>query len=234
MQYYYKLKAWVDQDARLSQLSVHCPACGAVILIIPIQVHGRVLDTKNSTQDMLLYSDARYPAFVPQIQDDHETGYALIQCNACSIDMLAQVPAGTLLEPKVVWPLPGVTTSSDVPEPVRSAVIDGKLAYAAGSKTGAVMSIRTVIERIQRRENVGRLSELWETRRLPEPLFDTANEPRLWGHVVAHDDFDPEAVTDEHVRDLLDFTDILLEMLYVAPARLERAKESRGKLDEST
>ena len=234
MQDYYKLKDWADQDARLSKLSVHCPACGAVVFIIPIQVHGRVLDTKNSRQDMLLYSDARYPAFVPQIYDDHETGYALIQCNACSIDMLAQVPEEDYKQPRVVWPLPGGSTSSDIPEPVRSAVIDGKLAYAAGSKTGAVMSIRTAIERIQRREKVKSLSELWETKKLPKSLFDTANEPRLWGHVVAHKDFDPDIVTDENVHDLLDFTDVLLDMLYVTPERLERAKKAREEVEEST
>lgn len=225
-----ELDKWLKQYPALSKRSVRCPSCDAVIPVLPIQVDGKVLDTKYSDPDKLLYGLARYPAFVPEVLYKHDTGFALIQCNGCATDMLALIPEEDYKKPKVVWPLPGLSISDDVPEPVRSAVLDGKRAYAADSTTGAVMSIRTAIERIQRREKVKSLSDLWETRSLPKSLFDSANEPRLWGHVVAHDDFDPAAVTGQHVHDLLDFVDLLLDTLYVTPARLERAKKSRGEI----
>ena len=63
------------------------------------------------------------------------------------------------------------------------------------------------MERIQRQKKVGSLSDLWQEEKSSQlsSLFDTANEPRLWGHVIAHDDFDIEDVTIEHVDDLLSF-----------------------------
>jgi len=170
-------------------------------------------------------------------------GYWVVRCQACDKRLVVEDNVVEQFDEeeekkveeriyKAVWPLGGATVSEIIPEPIRSAVIDAHLAYAAGSKTGAIMSVRTAVERLQRHEKVSSLSALWEAKKLPESLFDTANEPRLWGHAIAHDDFDPNTVTDEHVKDLLMFVDVLLEMLYIIPAKLGRAREARKSLKE--
>lgn len=71
------------------------------------------------------------------------------------------------------------------------------------------------------------LTDLWKKEKLPAAIFDAANEPRLWGHVTAHDDFDPTEITPEHVEELLGFLDIVLDIVYVTPAKLERAGRAR-------
>ena len=135
---------------------------------------------------------------------------------------------------QVVWPIEGGKVSTDVPEAVRSAVRNGKPARAVGSMTGAIMSARTAVERIQGQKKVGSLSELWEQEKssLTSSLFDTANEPRLWGHVIAHDDFDIEDLALEHVDDLLIFMDQLLELLYIIPENPKGAGEDRKKIED--
>ena len=99
-----------------------------------------------------------------------------------------------------------------MPELGQISEVDAKLAHAVGSITGAS------------------LTELWAKEKLPEALFDAANEPRLWGHVAAHDDFDPSEITPEHVEDLLGFLDIVPDMVYLTPAKLEHAIGSRKTL----
>jgi len=106
-------------------------------------------------------------------------------------------------------------------------VIDAKLAHSVGSITGAIMSARTAVERIQRQKKVGSLTDLWAKEQLSPALFDAANEPRLWANATAHDDFDPTEITAEHVGDLLGFLDQVLDMVYLMPKRLDRAAEAR-------
>jgi hypothetical protein len=229
----YTLAQWKEQYPKLENRSISCPSCGAINPVIPMQADGMVVDREHSSETRHFSIIGRYPLFFPAVYGVTDTGYVLMSCRRCAIQILAVVPKEGYLPTKAVWPLPDTQVSTDVPEPVRSAVVDAKLAHAAGSKTGAIMSARTCVERVQRRESAKSLTELWETKGLPKSLFDTANEPRLWGHVVAHDDFDPESVTDEQVKDLLSFLDVFLDMLYVTPAKLERARSSRREIKGS-
>ena len=196
-----------------------------------MQTDGLVVDCENSSETRQFYTIGRYPLFFPEVYSVTEAGYVLMSCLLCDNQMLVLVPKEEYYDTKAVWPLSSTQVSTDIPEPIRSAVGDAKLAHAAGSKTGAVMSARTCVERVQRCESASSLTELWETKGLSKSLFDTANEPRLWGHVVAHDDFDPDSITDEQVSDLISFLDLFLDMLYMTPAKLERARNSRKEIE---
>ncbi len=71
----------------------------------------------------------------------------------------------------VVWPIPGTSVSEDIPPLIRLAMVDAKLSHAVDSKTGAIMSLRTAVDRLQRDKKVGSLTELWERDRLPPWLI---------------------------------------------------------------
>ncbi|HLF05509.1 MAG TPA: hypothetical protein VI855_09870, partial [Dehalococcoidia bacterium] len=63
-------------------------------------------------------------------------------------------------------------------------------------------------------------------------FFDAANEPRHWANLVGHEDFSPEAVTREHVAELITFVDQILELIYEMPARLEKARKAREQVEK--
>ena len=226
------LPDWESQLRILAGRSVSCPTCETLITVASMEVLGQVLDVDHSSHSVKNYLKAVYPCFIPEIYP-YPVGYAVALCPSCKEFLVVEAPKETYKSCRPVWPLPGTRVSEDIPEPVRAALADAKLAAAAGSKTGAVMSIRTAVERVQRREKVKSLSELWDIRKLPTTLFDTANEPRLWGHVTAHDDFDPSGVTDDHIKDLLDFIDVFMDMLYITPKRLDRARKARQKIGDT-
>jgi len=227
------LTDWSNTLDRLSRAAALCPNCGVLHNLTPVTVSGRAEDLASKNPNRVNYFDAGYLVFAPPDQRDDKTGFAVVDCDNCQIRFIVAIPHYDYQGPiSVVWPIPGISVSDDVPEPVHSAVVDAKLAHAVGSITGAVMSIRTAVERIQTHAGAGSLSELWETKGLSPSLFDTANEPRLWANVITHKhkDFDPADVTLEHVTDLLGFLDILLDMVYIIPEKLKRSRESRAKL----
>ena len=225
----YDVERWREAVYNLQKRSIPCPSCETVHEVVSHQVDGKAIMLDRSSDSNLVYVNVRYPAFIPPHHP--QPGYVVMLCKVCNTRIVVEVPLEDYQQARVVWPLPGVVVSEDVPEPVRSAVVDAKRAYAVDSKTGAIMSVRTAVERIQRQQEVGSLTELWDKRKLPLDLFDTANEPRLWGHVVAHNDFAPEAVTRGHVAELLTFVDRVLELIYKMPARLQRAKKAREEVE---
>ena len=227
---------WEKTLERLTRASASCPSCGVLHNLTPVAVSGRAEDIAHRNSDRKYYIDAEYLVFVPPDLRD-KTGYAVVYCNSCQIRFVVAIPYEDYLGPmRVIWPIPGISVSEDVPEPVHSAVVDAKLAHAVGSITGAVMSMRTAVERIQTHAGAGSLNELWEIKGLSPSIFDTANEPRHWANVITHKhkDFDPADITLEHVTDLLGFLDILLDNVYVTPEKLKRAREARAKLTQPT
>ena len=91
----------------------------------------------------------------------------------------------------------------------------------------------TRLIRLQRNKEVSSLTELWEKEALPPTFFDAANEPRHWGNVIGHDDFDYEGVTREQVGELIAFMDIVLDMVYLIPARLVRTLAARQNIEQT-
>jgi len=219
---------WSESYDTLKRSSAKCPSCDVLHNLAPLVTGGRIEDIQDRRSDSHVFRDGAYPIFLPP--DIRDPGYAVVLCNNCDDLFVVTIPFHDYEPIEVVWPIPGAEVSVDIPEPVRSAVKDAKLSRAAKSVTGCIMSIRTAVERIQTTEGAGSLGELWTTKGLSPALFDTANEPRLWGNVLTHADFDPAEVTLEHVDDLLDYLDIMLDMVYLTPRRLERSIESRKKL----
>ena len=69
-------------------------------------------------------------------------------------------------------------------------------------------------------------------RGLSPSLFDAANEPRKWGDVTAHVNYDPLDITIEDVAELVEYLDLVLEMVYLLPAKFDRSKLRRKAVEE--
>ena len=117
---------------------------------MPIYVDGMVLDSERSGPEALLYKIGGYPMLLPGFHPNQ--GYAIALCNACRINFVVEFDDYSIRESRVVWTIAGVEVPDAVPKPVRYAVRDAKLAAAVGSITGALMSMRTAVERTQRHE----------------------------------------------------------------------------------
>lgn len=212
--------------SRLLSSTFTCPSCNALQTIEPLQERGLAVISLLTSDTTVTSIDVKYPVFLSR--SGVTPGYMLNVCKACRIRIVIELTGG---RQTVVWPIRGASVSDDVAAPVRVAAIDAKLSHAVGSKTGAIMSLRTAVERLQRDKEVASLTELWERERLPPTFFDAANEPRHWGNVIAHEDFDHANLTGEHVEQLLVFFDLILDMVYETPAKLQRLVVERSRLD---
>ncbi len=72
-----------------------------------------------------------------------------------------------------------------------------------------------------------KLKSLADTGRIPQTLVDVALHLRQLGNLGAH--FDEDEVTEKDVLIILDFVELLLEYLYVAPAKIEAVKKRLNK-----
>lgn len=71
------------------------------------------------------------------------------------------------------------------------------------------------------------LRSLADSGRIPRTLADVALHLKQLGNLGAH--FDEVEVTEEDVPIILDFVELLLEYLYVAPAKIEAVRTRLGR-----
>lgn len=226
--------SWEGDLSAFQKKTFTCPSCNTKQSAEPISVSGTGINESKTTADrarVVFTSSITFQLFLPY-ETEYSPGYAICQCKSCRKRVVVEF-SSYHRDPTVVWPMPGTSVSEDIPEPIRLAVIDAKRAHAADSKTGAIMSLRTAVERLQRDKKVSSLSELWKKESLPPGYFDTVNEPRLWGHLIAHADFDYLGVKSEHVEELITFTDIILDIVYEMPARLARSHADRQRIEQT-
>ena len=145
-----------------------CPLCDTKQSAEPISVRGRGIDNGRSVPSATFTVDVTFPVFLYE-NDPRHLGYAVCECKSCKARVVVEMPYyddGLT----VVWPIPGTSVSEDIPSPIKLGVTDAKLAHAVDSKTGAIMSLRTAVIRLQRNKEVSSLTELWEKEALP-PTF---------------------------------------------------------------
>ena len=101
------------------------------------------------------------------------------------------------------------------------------------SPSACAVQVRKTLEAICQHENAqgkvlaDKLKNLAEIGRIPEPLVNVAIHLRQLGNLGAH--FDEDEVTKDDVQIILDFVELLLEYLYVAPAKIEAMQKRLNK-----
>jgi hypothetical protein len=152
--------------------------------------------------------------------------YSVVRCEDCHREFVVEnVP------PNATWPNHKIEISADIPEPIRGAVKNAKQAHAVGAELAALLAARTALTRLQREQSSASLKELSESGKITQILYAQADEVRLWANMVGHEDVESGQPSAEDVEHLLGYLDLIIEAIYLHPAKLQslRAKRAAAK-----
>ncbi|MEH0981823.1 DUF4145 domain-containing protein [Micromonospora sp. CPCC 205556] len=136
------------------------------------------------------------------------------------------------------WPTPGGgQLDPSIPKAVADAYGEGLRCLAAGAPHGAVAVLRTALAYVvkdkgsdaakAKKSLKDQVTQLVRDGGLPASLADWATHIREMGNAGAHPDIFGDVDLDE-ARDLADLTRQLLEVIYVVPSKIERARAARA------
>ena len=133
--------------------------------------------------------------------------------------------------PEVVFPVNNDQISSDIPSRIRTSFREARMSYRAGASTASVMMCRKTLEAlciehgIKERNLAASIKRATESGLIDGRLVEWAQELRIVGNEAAHDvDAD---ISGEDARDLLEFTEAILEYVFTFRDRFERFQQRR-------
>lgn len=139
---------------------------------------------------------------------------------------------------QVLWPLTSPKAPDGVPEKVKEAYEDARLAQAAGAKIGALMAARTALLRLLRDKDVANFKQLVEQQIITPAIYGGVDQLRLWAAIAGHDDIEVDTFDGQEVEDILDYLGTALEAVYTHQARVDkyvqRTKELQDQTDATT
>lgn len=169
-------------------------------------------------------------------EDRYERGYSInhlaIECAVCGMIMPATVDASKGINPRAKDQLCG-KGFPDVPEGIASVANEAYLCGSAGALSGAVVLARAVIEATAKEQGIvsgnllAKIEEMANRQIIREYIKDGAHEIRHFGNDIAHGDFS-DVVHDADVVLALELMDAVLEEVYQAPARVQKARQRRA------
>ena len=194
---------------------VKCPHCGAYTVNEPIQV------------EVTLRGDFFFNTLLSP------GGICIGTCRACTREFISEMGSQ-----RVLWPLTSPKAPDGVPEKVKEAYEDARLAHAAGAKIGALMAARTALLRLLRDKEVAKFKQLVEQQIITPAIYGGVDQLRLWAAIAGHDDIDVDTFDDQEVEDILDYLGTALEAVYTHQARVDkyvqRTKELKDQTDATT
>ena len=193
--------------------SVRCPRCDSYTANSPIVVLKKVQPDNRAYIPL----DAYYAIEVE--------GISVVRCGACERKF---VVAGQ----QAVWPLASPSSPNGVPDKVREAYEDARLAYAAGAKIAALMAARTALIRFQRDKGVENFKELADRQIITPAIYGAVDQLRLWAAVAGHDDIDVDTFDDKEVEGILDYLATALEQAYTHQARVNQLVQRTEELKD--
>ena len=211
---------------------VTCPHCG--LGTAPAAEHAsKLFNTSTSHQA----KDA-YPVYISSqfdAEDEVIPGYMVSRCQACDgrfVVEVVEVDYEGETSYESVWPLGGVLIPKEVPSKVRAAMIDAKQCHSVNANLGALLAARTAIIRLQRQLEISSLKELFESGMISQMLYEQSDQVRLWANDFAHDDLTDTTPNGKDLDELLQYLDMLLDVIYVQPAKLRRLQSKRRGRDK--
>ncbi len=183
--------------------SVKCPHCGAYTTNEPVVVKRTVTPTKRNFSPL----EARF-SLVAGVM-------SIVQCGGC-------VELFVVKGQQPVWPLTSSPAPDDVPEKVREAYEDARLAHAAGANIAALMAARTALIRFLRDKAADSFKELVDKKIITPAIYGGVDQLRLWAAIAGHDDIGPDTFDRQEVEDILDYLATALEAAYTHQARVNR------------
>ena len=152
-------------------------------------------------------------------------GISIVRCRACEQYFLVEFD-------RVVWPPSCPPAPAGVPEKVREAYEDARLAHAAGAKIGALMAARTTLIRFLRDKNASNFKELVERQIITPAIYGAVDQLRLWADVVGHEDIDADTFDAQEVEDILDYLATALEQAYTHQVRVDGFVQRTNQLKD--
>jgi hypothetical protein len=133
--------------------------------------------------------------------------------------------------PQIIFQVDSDQVNPDVPARIRSSFREARIAYRAGASTASAMMCRKTLEAlcaehgIKERNLAAALKRANETSLIDGRLTEWADELRIAGNEAAHD-VDSE-ISGEDARDLLEFTEAILEYVFTFRDRFDRFQQRR-------
>jgi hypothetical protein len=164
------------------------------------------------------------------------TEKTFVQCSNCSeVLILAREDYGMGFEfdtPVIIFPAPR-RLNAEVPESLRREWDEARICFEAKAYTATVVMMRRTLEAACKDQGVSNrnlsaaLAELKTQSLIDETLAEWAHELRLLGNRGAH--AMSGIITRDDAQDSLDFTETLLEQMYVLRKRFESFRIRRSK-----
>ena len=197
--------------------AVKCPRC-------KVHTTNQPMTVKDESSSANPFRVLEPPRFITAKFHLRAGMWSIVECASCGEQFL-------LVEGKVVWPLASLRAPSDVPEKVKEAYEDARLAHAAGANIAALLAARTALIRFLRNKQASDFKELVDRQVISGALYGGVDQLRLWATVAGHDDIEVDTFDAQEVEDILDYLATALEAAYTHQARVDqyvrRTKELR-------
>jgi hypothetical protein len=179
-------------------------------------------------------------AYEYPIQDNKCSGrFVLLKCRRCynpllvNQDNIGNQAAGDIWDtPLRLYPTDETHANPNAPKGIRSAYDEAAACYKTRAYTAAAIMCRKTLEGIcseygaSQRNLVQSLEKMRENGIIDERLFDWSNALRLAGNEAAHDV--GVTISKEDARDMLEFTNAILDYLFSFREKFEEFRKRRG------
>jgi hypothetical protein len=201
-----------------------CPLCGTFTAPIPSWFKATVSRTVYAFPGPAVSSEDGWAQAVT-VSEAGQPTYSVIVCQACGKRFLAELKGN---EWSAVYPIAYKAVAKEIPEPMRSEFEEACLCFAVGAHKGCLLMCRTTLIALQREQKVSSLGDLKDKGTISDRLFRQADQVRLWANMVGHEDIPKDS------EQLLAYVEVLLDDVYVKPARLAALSQKREQLKKGT
>jgi len=206
-----------------------CPNCGVATSFSPLQIIGRGALLGRSTENETEWGKVQISAVTPD--NYNVTHYAILLCQACEEPFVATKEPYEMSDAwSAVYPISHKPVAKEIPKPIKGEFKEANLCFAVGAYIACLLVCRTVLIALQREQKVSSLKELMEKGIISKMLYEQADQVRLWGNTISHEDIVPESVTKEDSEKLLTYMESILNAVYVEPKRLGKLTKKRQQL----
>lgn len=164
------------------------------------------------------------------------TRITFVQCSRCGHPILVrqeEVWEDSWTQPETVYPCEGNAVNPELPERLQNTLQEAQRCYHAKAYTATAIICRRAIETLcvdrgVREKNLAlSLAAMRDKHLIDGALFDWADGLRLAGNKAAHD-VEIE-ISWQDARDLVEFTEALLDYVIVFRERFERYKKRQSQ-----
>lgn len=165
----------------------------------------------------------------------------LLQCPRCKHAILVREEErwyDCWSNPETVYPCEDDTVNPDLPKNIRAIFTEAKSCYRARAFTASAIMCRKTLEgiccehKIKERNLASSLKTMREKDLIEGRLYEWANALRIVGNEAVH-----EVTSDvygEDARDLIQFTEALLEYVFTFHDRFKRFQERRKQREKTS